>query len=173
MNLNQKIGDWTIIEIINKISKAGNTKTYYRLQCKCGSVRKAKSCDIKRMSDPSFRDLQTCCRRCRENQYWNNQPEVLLYSTLYHDYKNQAKRRNKYFDLGIDSALKLFKSTCYYCGETPINEWKHKTNSNIILKYQGIDRKDSKQGYTTDNVVACCSKCNYAKREQSESEFIN
>jgi hypothetical protein len=40
-------------------------------------------------------------------------------------------------------------------------EWaKHKENS----RYQ-LDRKDNDLGYTPENVVACCTRCNYAKRD--------
>ena len=37
--------------------------------------------------------------------------------------------------------------------------------------HNGIDRVDSSKGYTIDNVVPCCSACNYAKHEMSVSEF--
>lgn len=38
-------------------------------------------------------------------------------------------------------------------------------------KHNGIDRVDSSKGYTLDNCVPCCSKCNYAKHEMSVEEF--
>lgn len=40
--------------------------------------------------------------------------------------------------------------------------------------YNGIDRLNNSKdvGYVKDNVVACCSKCNYIKNKMSYNEFI-
>ena len=38
-------------------------------------------------------------------------------------------------------------------------------------KHNGIDRTDPNKGYTTENCVSCCSKCNYAKHEMTLSEY--
>lgn len=168
MELNQKIESWTIIDIYRK-----GKKVYYTIRCKCGFTRTARKWELKKIQDPDFRNLKVCCRTCKENQYWKNISEVDLYSSLHNDYKNQAKRRNKFFDLKKKDTLKLFKSNCKYCGNPPQNEWKHKTNDNIILKYQGIDRVDPSKGYTINNTVPCCKMCNYAKRDYTEQEFLD
>lgn len=39
------------------------------------------------------------------------------------------------------------------------------------LVYSGIDRIDSHEDYTEDNVVACCRVCNYAKSNMDVNEF--
>ena len=38
-------------------------------------------------------------------------------------------------------------------------------------KHNGIDRVDPSKGYTIDNCVSCCSKCNYAKHDMTISEY--
>ena len=38
-------------------------------------------------------------------------------------------------------------------------------------KRNGVDRIDSSLGYTIDNCVACCDKCNYAKHDLSTEDF--
>jgi hypothetical protein len=38
--------------------------------------------------------------------------------------------------------------------------------------YNGIDKIDSGKGYTVNNVVSCCKKCNFAKSNMSQGEFI-
>jgi hypothetical protein len=35
----------------------------------------------------------------------------------------------------------------------------------------GLDRLDSNLGHTYSNVVACCKRCNWAKRTMSVDEF--
>jgi len=38
--------------------------------------------------------------------------------------------------------------------------------------YNGIDRIDSKLGYSADNVVSCCFFCNRAKMDRSFEDFM-
>ena len=38
--------------------------------------------------------------------------------------------------------------------------------------YNGIDRVDNTRGYTLDNVVPCCFKCNRAKDTMTKEEFL-
>lgn len=59
---------------------------------------------------------------------------------------------------------------CYYCGSHLSNIYKTKSGKEI--RYNGIDRKNNLDGYIKENVVSCCSKCNKAKMELSEKEFI-
>lgn len=47
---------------------------------------------------------------------------------------------------------------CFYCG---------KSNSS------GIDRLNNHAGYTIENVVSCCSDCNYMKGTMSKYQFID
>ena len=42
-----------------------------------------------------------------------------------------------------------------------------------IFYYNGIDRIDSNKDYTVDNVVSCCSECNYMKRTSSVNDFYS
>lgn len=55
----------------------------------------------------------------------------------------------------------LIRSNCHYCGTSGSNKYG----------YNGIDRIDSKGGYTEDNVVPCCKHCNMAKGCDSVEEF--
>jgi hypothetical protein len=44
-----------------------------------------------------------------------------------------------------DEAVKIMMKSCHYCQKE---------------KSSGIDRKDSNLGYTQENLVTCCEKCN-------------
>lgn len=74
------------------------------------------------------------------------------------NYKCQAKMKDREWSLTDEVATALFRSACHYCGlpPDPLN---------------GIDRKDNDQGYYEDNCLACCSQCNYAKRNLSYADF--
>lgn len=75
-------------------------------------------------------------------------------------YKHASKRRGKQWSLEDSIAVALFKSDCDYCG-----------SPSKPLQLNGIDRVDNTQGYHKENVVACCSTCNYMKRQMTTAEF--
>ena len=66
----------------------------------------------------------------------------------------------------------MSQKNCHYCGIKPNLVVKNGIGNNIDL-INGLDRINSKKGYTVDNTVTCCSQCNYAKREMDINQFIN
>lgn len=76
----------------------------------------------------------------------------------YLQYINGAKVRNYVFELSQDQFNELRLNECYYCGDNGSN---------------GLDRVDNTIGYTVDNVVACCGKCNKAKHALTLDEFLS
>lgn len=78
----------------------------------------------------------------------------------YSEYKNRADKKGLAFELTKDDYRKVCGGACLYCGKA--SSGAH-TN--------GIDRVDNTKGYTVDNVVPCCSKCNYMKRDMTQEEF--
>lgn len=91
---------------------------------------------------------------------------------LKNSYFQNAKKRNLEFNLTNKEFLKLTSSNCYYCGKVPSNKIKgHRSNGEYV--YNGIDRIDTKKGYTLDNCVPCCSICNYGKNAFTHDEFQN
>lgn len=94
---------------------------------------------------------------------------------LFYYYKKGAKRKNLEFELTIEQFERLTKSNCFYCGVKPSNSMlneviKKRMNGDYI--YNGIDRVDNTRGYVIDNVIPCCSKCNYMKNSSEVSEFL-
>ena len=73
---------------------------------------------------------------------------------------------------GKKEFTKLIEQPCYYCGQPPDTVRKaNSTSSNFILA-NGIDRIDSQLGYTCDNVVSCCPRCNRIKGNLNQTYFI-
>lgn len=87
-------------------------------------------------------------------------------------YKSQAKVRKLEWDLSIDLARELMKSDCAYCGQPPVQLDKTNRKYNGLFPYNGIDRVDNSKGYTEENCVPCCRKCNIAKNNYSVEEFL-
>ena len=64
----------------------------------------------------------------------------------------------------------LTSSTCFFCEIGPYQFSDHrKTNGTYF--YNGIDRLDNSKGYTIENSVTCCGRCNSAKNDMSLLEF--
>lgn len=76
----------------------------------------------------------------------------------YKVYMAGAGRRNLSFELTFDDFMLIWDKPCHYCG--------------TAIHGIGIDRKNNKIGYTLNNVVSCCTKCNFMKRNISYNAFI-
>jgi hypothetical protein len=68
----------------------------------------------------------------------------------------------------------LTQQDCFYCGQPPRNgAGREKTRSRFAepFIYGGIDRQDNQIGYTPENSVPCCQRCNEWKRTMNVTEF--
>lgn len=105
---------------------------------------------------------------------------------LYNRTKNHAKHSKKIWDIDMASFEKLVFSLCHYCRREPNKLFNVYINTKGVnrqanrrewselayITIQGLDRVDSKKGYTLDNVVTCCMTCNFAKHIKPYDEFI-
>ncbi len=143
-------------------------------------VKKCTKCgeevDIEKYhKDPIQKNGLHCwCPSCRKEsgkKRWQRKRddgglEELLnyYHTQRGKYSALVSRCNKH-NLNLEIDFEQFKEyfwdkNCYYCGDK-------------ILTKTGIDRVDNKIGYTMDNCVPCCSKCNVMKHILSKSDFFS
>lgn len=87
-----------------------------------------------------------------------------------------ANKYDREFDLTNEQLRILFKGNCHYCGIKPKQIWRSRAcrrNPKIEpFVYNGIDRLDNSKGYTIDNCVSCCRRCNSAKNKFSVSEIF-
>lgn len=79
----------------------------------------------------------------------------------YNQYIKGAMYRGIPFQLTFDECNKMFISACFYCNDKP-------TNTSL----NGIDRRNSFNGYNINNCVACCMMCNYIKNCLDHITFI-
>jgi hypothetical protein len=66
------------------------------------------------------------------------------------------------YEMSHDRALELITRECYYCDGFSDN----------VNNFNGYDRVNNEIHYTDDNVVACCSTCNYIKHCLSQDIFL-
>jgi hypothetical protein len=84
------------------------------------------------------------------------------------NYFYRAKKHGIVFNLDLDKFERLALSPCFYCGAPPASTEDSRYGSYPV---NGIDRKDSGGGYTLENCVPCCKRCNYGKNALSVAEF--
>ena len=89
---------------------------------------------------------------------------------IIYSYKKHAKKRGLEWDLTEEQFKEIAQQDCYYCGVKPNNIGKiPKTHGEYT--YNGIDRIDNNKGYTIDNIVPCCKRCNIAKNNSTLQKF--
>lgn len=80
--------------------------------------------------------------------------------------RNDAKRRATKFSLGKEEFIDWFDrqdKKCYYCGvEVNMGSWSSRNQRRRLLTF---DRKDNSKGYSLENIVICCWRCNGIKSD--------
>jgi hypothetical protein len=75
---------------------------------------------------------------------------------------NSSAVRGLKNELNEDELREFFDKPCFFCGASPEEN-----------KSWGIDRLQNKVGYTYDNCVPCCKKCNFAKGTNDLHDFLD
>ena len=142
------------IAICKKCGKEMNKRTGRQLYCKNCSPdinKKNKQKANKIYYQKNKEKLLLACEQFRKRYYFSPIGK-------YNEYKFWAKKLNRNFELTFEQFKEFWQKPCYYCGN--------------IIKTIGLDKVDSKKGYTLDNIVSCCIVCNRMKRVSSKEDFI-
>lgn len=87
----------------------------------------------------------------------------------YMRFLKDVRQREIECEITQEQYAELLKQSCYYCGVESVS---NQEGIEEDLYKNGIDRKDSKQGYLYDNCVGCCKMCNYMKRSLHTNVFL-
>ena len=142
---------------------------YWLCKCDCGKetvVRSASLTNGKAKSCSCFRSerCSTLSEKMPNSQAYINE--------IFRSYKYGARTRNLEFSLSVEQLRSIISLNCFYCGEAPSKPRKT-TNKFGAICVNGIDRIDNSKGYTLENSVPCCDKCNHAKKNYYYGEFID
>lgn len=132
--------------------------------CECGKFIKINKADLlngikKSCGTCEFSKLKRLGKGVRninkDNAKYINKRIKTRYTILLRGRKDKNKEKYS-VSLSLDEYAEFFnQKECHYCGEDI--DWFGKSNAYYL------DRKDDDIGYTKENCVVCCSRCNMAK----------
>ena len=155
----KRFGKWTVVKRAEN-SKLGAPR--WLCYCDCGTKSIVEGSHLRSGHSKSC----GCWRR-----YMASLPDgEATFNTLFIALRGRARRRGKEWSLTKEQVRVLTKQNCHYCGAKP-HQVKRRKGLNGPYVYIGLDRVDSRRGYTIDNVVPCCWTCNKAKSAMSIKEF--
>lgn len=171
---NTRVGRWTVIGTTFEGKDTPRLRQWL-CRCDCGTERLVEERYLKRQHTKSCgcwkSELLKASKRKGKGVSGRNQ--------LLGKYQRMARDRNLTWDLTTETFTKLTSSSCYYCGLVPSRSITNNGLSTLEgksyaeYKFNGIDRKDNSSGYSNENCVPCCWRCNRMKAAMSEQEFIN
>lgn len=154
---------------VMQYSKTINRAAYWLCQCICGSEKIIRGNHLKS-------NRITSCG-CLTNEILSNKnrkypPQIASARKIFNtNYKDG--------NLSFEDFMKLTQLPCHYCGHLPSNTYNRFTKSTTVeivksngdFTYNGLDRLDPSKPHDLENLVTCCSICNYAKLQMTIEEF--
>lgn len=153
-------GQLTVLKRVEKASYGRHA--FWLCQCECGNKPI--------VSGTSLRDGRTKTCGCVHSRQLP--PGQAAFNALYCNYRINARNKGRIFELTKEDFSFITKMNCHYCGIEPLQISCYR-GLNGDYTHNGVDRVDSKKGYTLDNVVPCCSMCNIAKKNFTRKEFLS
>lgn len=161
------------LTVLNEAERIGDKRTR-RWQCRC-VCNKVVTVEQRKLRSGGQKSCG-CQREGRIENLHRAPPGnrlsfgVAAMRAVLGDYKWGAGKRHLCFDLSENEARHLFQGTCFYC-DAPPSKISAPPGAHGHYVHNGIDRLDTDKGYTLDNVVSCCSRCNALKNKLSYSRF--
>lgn len=154
---------------IGQTKEAGIFVIHDGEQCKiCSKCCKAKPLNNFYIDKTNkFRSACVVCVAARHKEYRNTSTwkaynkKCKATSGRYSNFKKRNEKIGREVAISKDDFWLLVVQPCYYC------------HGDIEKTGCGLDRVDSHKGYTLENVVPCCKKCNQAKMDMSQIDFLN
>lgn len=132
-------------------------------QCDCGRVRKFNQSDIMRIL---AKGIVGCDRDCPKRLLFKQGLKSNGFSVLFKEYKKNANTRGYSWNLEEQEFREITQGNCFYCGAVPFRKKRE-------YVFNGIDRKNNSIGYTCENCVSCCWRCNRMKGDLNVDDFMS
>lgn len=172
-----KYGKWSFNK--NSLFRVGR---YYKVRAKCACGTERDLVVTKKELKPRSKSCGVCTsreqinKRCKGKKSPNRKPiKDIAIKQLYRIYKNNAQNRHYDFQLTKEQFESYLDKECTYCGSPPSNLFKKYDKYHSVFrvfKYNGIDRLNNNMGYTIENTVSCCGRCNRTKMDLGSVQFL-
>ena len=154
------------LEIIDICGYDKHKNKMYKCRCDCGNIITVRG---NALTSGNTKSCGCYGFESRKAKRLPNNKGVINQIIL--GYKRHARDRGLDWELTYEQVEDIIQSPCFYCGEEKSN-LKITKNCQEGFRYNGIDRIDSSKGYVIGNVVASCKKCNLAKMDMDQKDFI-
>jgi hypothetical protein len=180
---NHKDKKYNHLTMLYPIRSGGRGKGMYWLaQCDCGRLKEVRG------TEAANGYIKTC-GGCEHHKalLQSNAMDTALKATgkfsriaglraQLRRYIKSALDRQIIWSLSPEEFLHIVEQDCTYCGAAPrVYKAKQFGRKGRTVKalMNGIDRINSKLGYSMDNVVPCCSVCNRMKMATDTKTFLD
>ncbi len=153
---------------LSHIDKSHNA--VWKCVCDCGTERTIRGV--------SLREGRTKSCGCYSkqlhsgNKYKRLEYGQAAFNALYASYKKGAKKRDLEFEITKAQFKEITTKNCYFCNREPEQGKGKNPLAYGDFIHNGIDRKENHKGYTLENSIPCCIRCNWAKGTLSKDEFL-
>ncbi len=158
----KQFGSLTVIEIAKGRSPEG--RILWQCTCTCGRSTCAKIITVRSSTLNEGR-----ANSCRMHQH--DQTIPVATRMYFGSVRTRAEKRGYTFALTLEEFCSIIQQPCHYCGAIDIRSSKSRYGHFTPVQ-NGVDRYDNAQGYTTENSVPCCAKCNRAKLAMTAQEYL-
>lgn len=161
--IGKSYGRLTVIEETDRRRVNSTGEKYWNCKCICGNTVEIATTDLtKKNGTRSCGCLQT-----------KKDLDKVRRLRIFSRKKSDARRRKIEFELDEFELENLINRNCFYCNSTESNKMKiSKREKDYYVKYMGIDRKDCSLGYTVENSIPCCFRCNTIKNRMTFKEYL-
>lgn len=143
-------------------------------RCECGKLTRKK---VDQLLTPRRKRIQ--CRQCGYDATKKATPHVERW--VWNNYKQGAKSRGLTFEIteiDLENLWATQRGLCALTGEplVPLQKLKVKQNNKITFLFEGtasLDRIDSNQGYTIDNIQWVHKDINKMKWDFDQTAFVS
>lgn len=148
------------------LPKSSQVKIKYSCD-NCGNVNEVDASTLFWRENSQYKKTgETLCSKCANGRMSGiNSGQYKHGNNRFCEYRSNAKRRGKSFELSVEEFESITSQPCHYCGGTS-SDYDKSSRGN------GIDRMDSRVGYIFENCVPCCSRCNFVKNTLGYDEFL-
>jgi len=162
-NTINRVGDrYGRLTVIKRHDPVRSGQTHWLCKCDCGN-------EVIVLGNNLHRGTTRSCG-CLWRDTCTLPKGMAAFNALLSNMKRGAKVRGYDWQLTDEQVAHLTKQPCHYCGIAPL-QVHDLEGCNGGYVFNGLDRIDNDRGYTIDNVIPCCIKCNRAKHTMTSEEF--